>query len=259
MAPMRIALLAALAGALLAQEPPPTPDPWAGFGIGSWIIVETTSSVDNQSTTERERITFAATEGTRPILHVRKAVGDEYPEPDQVRTHQPPGLPDQQTSWKAAPVREEKIDIGGRKVACKVSEFTYVNAAKEISNRVTVWKTSEVKIPYREVKRSGPDLALMPDVVKIEFRVKAAKQSQQYDYRVIQLDAKRKVGSKEIPCVLEEGVESETKAGISRKGTMHRWLSDAVPGRIVHSQYSGDDAGKPVERIESVLSFEAKK
>jgi predicted transcriptional regulator len=256
---MRTLILAALAVGCLAQDSKIVADPWAGFPLGSWAVIETTNSVDQEATTERQKFTVAAFEGTRPVLYMRKGEGDAFPEPDQVITRDAPGLPDQQPGWKSSPEREERLEIGGKKVACKVTEFTHENRAREVSNRVTIWRTTDVKIPYREVKKIGADLALMPDVVKIEFHVKGAKQMLNLDYRITQLDRKLKVGDREISCVLEEGVEEEQRVPLARKAAVRRWLSDAVPGRVVRFEYSGEERGKPVVRTEAVLSFEVKK
>jgi len=256
---MRTFLLAAVAAGCLAQDSKVAPEPWAGFPVGTWAVFETTNSVDGNATSERQKITVIALEGTRPVLAMRKADGENFPEPDQFLTRREPGLPDQQPGWRASPERDEKLEIGGKKFACKVTEFTYENKAKAIANRVTVWRTPDVKVPYREVKKMGADLALLADVVKIEFHVKNAKQMLNLDYRITGLDRKVKVGDREIACLLEEGVEEEQRAGLVRKATVRRWLSDAVPGRVVKSEYVGEEAGKPVERTEAVLSFEVKK
>jgi hypothetical protein len=43
------------------------------------------------------------------------------------------------------------------------------------------------------------------------------------------------------------------------KGTVRRWLSDSVPGRIVKSETRAERGGQKLERAEQVIAFKVMK
>ena len=165
----------------------------------------------------------------------------------------------EEMGWKAGEPRAAELEIGQRKIACKVTEYAAKDSARDVESRVWVWRTEEVKVPYRELRRDGPDLSMLSDVVRMEVKARHGADTQVFDFRIVDLAQKVKVGLKEIPCLLEEGSAEERKGTTVRKGTIRRWLSDAVPGRTVRQEVKGEQDGKPVERIEEVLDFETRK
>jgi hypothetical protein len=241
------------------RPPAPVFHPWNGFPVGSWAVVQTSQVRDNVSTTTREKYTVAEIRPDGPVLGFRKAVGDTFEEPGALLKPNCGSLVEAQTQWKASEPTTEKLEIGGKPQECRVTVYFYENPEKKILNRVAVWRSTVIKVPYRQLQRNGPDVALPPDVLRIEFHVQADDQYQKYDFRVTSLEAPIKVGDRDIPCVVEEGTVDVLRKGVATKGRLKRWLSDAVPGRVVKSEYAGEEAGKPVERTETMLSFEVKK
>jgi len=257
MAAMRTLLVLALAAAL-QQGAPVTRDPWAGFGPGSWITIREKMVADGKTTTTREKIIITSIEDGAPMLEARAEKSGSYPPPGQMRRHTRGSLVEEM-GWKAGEPRAEEFMIGAKKVACKVTEYGVKDSTRDLESHVWIWRTEDVKIPYRELRRDGPDLSMLSDVVRIEVKARHAGDTQAYDFRVVELAQKVKVGLKEIPCIVEEGTAEERKGTTVRKGTIRRWLSDAVPGRIVRQEVKGEQDGKPVERTEEVLDFDTRK
>lgn len=257
MAPMRPLLLLALAAAL-QQGAPITRDPWSGFGPGSWVTIREKTVAEGKTTYVREKIIITSIEDGAPMLEARAEKGGAYPPPGQVRRHMRGSLVEEM-GWKASEPRAAELEIGPRKIACKVTEYVAKDSARDVDSRVLVWRTEEVKIPYRELRRDGPDLSMLSDVVRMEVNARHGDDTQTFDFRIVDLGQKAKVGLREIPCIVEEGSAEERKGTTVRKGAIKRWLSDAVPGRIVRQEVKGEQDGKRVERIEEVLDFETKK
>jgi hypothetical protein len=254
---MRPLALLALAAAL-QQGGSITRDPWSGFRPGSWVIIRDKTIADGKTTWAREKITITSIEDGAPLLEARPEKGGGYPPPGQVRRHMRGALVEEM-GWNEAEPRAEEFQIGKRKVACKVTEYFVKDSERELESRIWIWRTEEVKVPYRELRRDGPDLSIPSNVVRMEVKARHGPDSQAFDFRIVDLDQKIKVGPRDVPCVLEEGTADERKGTTVRKGTIRRWLSDSVPGRTLRQEIKGEQDGKPVERIEEVLDYDAKK
>lgn len=241
--------------------PPPGPPPpplhhhWTGFPVGSWAVIEKTLVKDGVATTSREKITLVELSPEGPILNVRAGKGDSFESPGTNVAAAPGALLESQAYWKAGTPRTGTLEVAGKPLECVLTEYAHENPQANVANKVVAWRSATIKVPYRQLPRNGPDVALPPDLLRLDFKVRAGAQHQTYDLRVLQLDAPIAVAGREIPCVLEESTVDEVRPGFASKGSFKRWLSADVPGRVVRAESAGVTNGAPVSRSEVVVDF----
>jgi len=223
-------------------------DPFAGFPEGSWVILERLMKSDGREETRRERKTVVK-DGVR----IERDRGNGF-EDDSVARHIHGKAPE---DLKATSSREEDVTVGDRKIRCKVTE--YADEREGVRVQIAVWRGADLKIPYRELQMDGPDIAAMPDVLRIEASVRNARGTETQRLKVVSLGEKLKVGARDVECVVEEVDAEAEQGGRKMSGTMKRWLSAAVPGHLVKRTLRADIAGKPVEQTEQAADFEVKK
>lgn len=239
------------------QDTAMTRNPWAGFADGSWVIMENTMAVDQDKKTSREKTIVRLTKDGAIRQEVCQEMDGGFGPPGSQRMHLQ-GSGAEKDAGTASKPKAAELQIGVRKIACEVTEYELKDATKDFEARTIVWRTKEVKIPYREMKRNGSDVALDTDIVQFEMNLKRGADAAAYKFRVVELDLKLKIGSQEVLCALEEGTAEETKGSRVLKATVRQWLSDAVPGRIVRMEVRGESNGKKVERIQRATDFEEK-
>lgn len=242
-------------------QPPtrPVPPPhgrnlWDGFTAGSWAMIEAQTASGDQVETIREKFTFLAMEGAVAVL-----TKDPKGAPDPFRRGSGATI-ESQATWAESPPKEEKLTIDGKEFACQAREYTHANEARKITNRARVWRSADAKLPYREIQRNGPEIALLPDVLRLEVEfANETKQSRQViSIQVTGLDATLDIGGRKIPCIVEEARSEERRQGITTRQTLKRWISDAVPGRIVRTESEGTSNDKPSKKTLRVVDFEVK-
>jgi hypothetical protein len=109
----------------------------------------------------------------------------------------------------------ESLQIGDRSIACERTEYELKDGDLEV--RGIAWRTKELKIPYRELKRGmGKDIALGPDIVRLELTLKNGADSGTWSTKVVELDHKLAVDGKDLSCVVEEGTV-DVKRGTSTR------------------------------------------
>lgn len=62
--------------------------------------------------------------------------------------------------------KTEELKIDGKTIPCVVK--TYSRDEKGTKIRITVWESEKAKIPYRQLDASGPKIAVLPNVVKLD-------------------------------------------------------------------------------------------
>jgi hypothetical protein len=256
-----------LTSSILLQDPKPTRNAWAGLPAGSWVVIETTETSGEETSKKRHRFTIESQVEGKVVCQV----SEETDKPAiffEERTIEP-GRGIEEGSTKAARSDPETMEIGGRKFACVTGTFYDPNGNADGKQAATVWTTKEIKVPYREwdpaeltvtpgriVHSGGAALALDPNVLRYRMTHHASNgKMEAHAFRVVEVDHKLKVGGREIACVVEEGTIEEKTAKATTKVTFKRWLSDAVPGKVVRSEMRGEVRGVKVERRRQVVDF----
>jgi hypothetical protein len=238
----------------------PVPPPhgrnlWDGVGPGSWVLIESKTTTGDKVDTVREKYTLMAMEGPLASLtREPKAPNDPFLRDSAA------GI-ESQDKWSESEPKEEKLTIDGKEFTCQVRDYAGAGENKfgKFTNRARVWRSPGLKLPYREIQRNGPEIALHPDLLRLELELKNLDRgSRQFlDLRVTDLDETLDIGGRKVACIVEEGTWEERRKGTSAL-TLKRWISDDVPGRIVRTESEGTSNDKPTRKTLNVVDFEVK-
>jgi hypothetical protein len=251
-------------------------DPWAGFGLDSWVKIRETRKQTRAGKTEEQSSvqTFRVNScGSSASVAVTDDDGKS-----SVRHHVHGGTPEQLGLEKATS-GETTLSIAGKEHAALVTEYVStpgdkrlelmtkpfpeimkqgeLKGEKDVTVRLKLWTVKGADVPYRELTLPGLDLALGPEVVKLEHQMLRTDPQgnalfrQTTQHLVQQLAKSLQVGDQTITCVQQhvsgsqEGKKPDgTASSVTFEGT--ELLSNAVPGRVVSSSVrwrSGDDSG----------------
>jgi hypothetical protein len=241
------------ASAAAGERSGPPRDPWAGFDIGSWVVLHEKQVADGKVEERKTKFAIAEYRPGSPSITETSEVGGEFGgDPQPSRVHVSGFIPG---DGAVAATRNETLTLGGRKVECTVNEHVQ-ESEKGGRKKLVVWRAAGAKVPYRELAVSGRDIALDTDVVKAEYSFQNANASGVYTVEVTRFDEKLKVGDKEVPCVVEKGTGKEEgdRAAVVE---VTRWLSDEVPGREVRFVGKATVDGKVYEPEKRVVDFKA--
>jgi hypothetical protein len=260
--------LALVLATFLVQDKPPVRNTWAGFPDGSWVVIETTESADGKASKKKHRLEVDHLADGAIVCQINEE-SDVPAVFFEERTIQP-GRGVEEGTTKAETWKADSLEVSGRKVDCKAFTYYSKEANAKGKQAATLWTTPEIKVPYREwdpaeltvapgrlVHSGGLALALDPNVLRYSMsHHEGAGGSEIHEFHIVELDHKLKVGDREIPCAVEKGSIEEKSPKGATVITLKRWLSDAVPGRVVRSEMRGEVRGVKVERIRQVLSLE---
>lgn len=249
---MKTASLALLI--LAVQDGAAARDPWAGFAPGSWVLTSRKTTAAGKTTERKEKSVILRHDGDGTNRETLVEKDGAFVQAASRVSHVPGALAEKE--MKAGASRTEELAVGPRKLSCAVTE--YEHSEKGVTAKLTLWRCPEAKVPYRELAKDGADLALLGDVVRVDFSLERENRKETHRIRVVSLDENVKIGDRDVPCVLEEWWGEERKGGETRELQSRRWLSDAVPGRIV--RWEGSLKGpKPQEFVQQVLDFEVRR
>ena len=244
-------VLALAAAVILLQDAKPDRNPWGGFPDGSYVVLESERTIDAVKKTVREQITVDT--GDEMTHSVGKYTEKGEPPIFFERRKHLPGKGVATLGGVVAKPAAEAVDIGGKSIDCEKIEYGYEKDGRKC--KAVAWRTKEIKIPYREIQRDGGDLALDTDLVKFEMTATSGDDVETASFKIVERDVKVAVGDQEVACYVEEGRIEVKKGPITIKGTVKRWLSDAVPGRVVRFELKGEMNGKKIERLERVTGM----
>lgn len=228
-------------------------DPWAGFEPGSWVVVSKKTTADGKAVEKREKQVILPPDGSGIRRELFVDEGGTFVPAKRWSVHSPGVFGEAQLTLKGT--RRESVDAGGRILACEVTDYDQGDADGP-RVRLSLWRCEGVKVPYRELAKDGADLALRPDVVKVELSIEREMSRERHVLQVVKLEERVKVGAQELGCVVEEWTVDDVRGGEPRQGIARRWLSDAVPGRVVRLKGSMKSAQGVREHVEEVVEFE---
>jgi hypothetical protein len=250
-------LFAAISPLLLLQDPHPSRNPWSGFPDRSWAVIEKVTTVEGKAKTEKQRFTVRI-EADGSVTHLVSKEEHGTAIFFEERRHIPGADPAVIGGFPSKPKKVE-LKFGDRTLACEMTEFEIKNESKDGEIRASLWRTKDVRLPYREIETGARDLAVDPDVLRAEVTIKSGKMADRFQFSVVELNANLKVGGADVTCSVEEGTFEKTDGATMTKGTVRRWLSDSVPGRIVKSETRAERGGQKLERAEQVIAFKVMK
>lgn len=230
-------------------------DPWFASNLGDWVIMEQTTIREGQPPEVRlmkkvrtDRLDL----GVAISVYVAEQ-GDFPAEETELIMHDPGKLPE--IAFKQSDPKPTQINVGGTKVDCDYIEYTYEQPGLDKEISIKVWSSPQVAIPYRELSVLGPDMALMPDVLRMDYEVINRGSSQNATLRVESLNTPMTVAGREISCIFEKGKAQVTQGEALMSSEFQRWLSPKVPGGVVLFESNLLIQGSPVKLTEKVIDF----
>jgi len=248
--PLMILAISTPLGALAVDEPAETlRDPWAGFQNGAWITFREKGTFGEQSAEMIKKHTLVSfSRGTSEVTEQRQT-DNKFGPPRSRGWHVPGRLP---TKEQQVAIKDESFTVGRETFPCVVVEYVVDGDKAPPTAKIVFWRCKDIKLPYRELKCAGPDLALMPDVVRVKYEYSSSAKPPEHksvraEFQVVSTHDELTIGERKINCVLEQGSLIEETASIKTIAQSQRWLSDEVPGRVV--KHHG--TAKVVNKIDS--------
>lgn len=246
----------ALANADEAKDRKNEHDPWHGFPKGSAVVI---TEISQQGDVEQQKTTKAVRTGgvlgDSTISLFREKDGQFAENPDRQSIHVDGLLPSEMPGAKLTAKRTDSLVIDETKFQCDVEEYRGTKPAKQQEAVFVIWRCKNVVIPYRELAVDGPDMAMPPNVLRAECTIKKPGRSESTVVEVVSFKAQQKVGEQAIRCVTEKGEIVAVVDGKQIKGSMERWLSNEVPGRLVRSVIKVTVDGKIFKQVKQVKKF----
>ncbi len=247
-----------LLAATLLQAPPESRDPWAGFAAGTWAVFQKKNTLDGVTTVTREKHVLVAGDGDR-LLHELWTEVDGTLKRTSADIRHVPGLLPEEPPMKILSSRSEDVAIGAATFPCAVVEYAGDFPGKQAKASITVWRSADLRVPYRELPKDGPDIALLPDVLRAEMETVAKDRRSTFSLRIVERDVKLGFGAREVGCVVEELKATEHRGAAKAEATLRRWLSNDVPGRVARSEFHATFGGKSQSMSEDVVDGDVKR
>jgi hypothetical protein len=204
------------------------PGRWEGFAPGSWVVMSA-RSVKGQAVYRPSRDEIAGVDPDgRSCLSTDGGAPSPVPRPVAFAS----GL-------EVVSRSRETVTIGARRLPCTVVTYAAGGAS------VTAWFAEGVAVPCREMTALPNRVAVPRDVVRVQGRYTRPSSTLTTTLEVVELSSQIEVAGRMVDCVVE--TSSMVHVVEDGKGCLRswkRWLSDAVPGRIVRQdrQCTGDPA-----------------
>ncbi len=244
--------------ALLLQAPPESRDPWAGYAAGTWAVLLKKNTLDGVTTVTREKHVLVAGDGNRLRHELWTEVEGELKRTSADIRHVP-GLLPEDAPMKVVASRQEEVAIGSVKFPCAAVEYAGDVPEKQLKTSITVWRSADVRVPYRELPKDGPDIALLPDVLRAEVETVAKDRRTTFSLRIVERDVKLGFGAREVDCVVEELKATEQRGAGKIEATLRRWLSNDVPGHVARSEFHATFGAKSQTMTEDAVDGEMKR
>lgn len=258
-----------LIGSVLAGEVGiPSNNNWSGFSVGSWIEVERfqTSGAEPKKVSREKMILFSfdpagpaelesfAFEDGKWVRHEFSSnsmsgnivsLDGMVPLPDRdkekiIASKDGVNTYTESAGWKMESLPDETLEIDGRKLVCKIRQWT--SAGDKRTQVLKGWFNETVSVP-QHLESFGPyqlTVCTTPNILKLEWSLNGAKPMVA---SALSLNEKVTVDGAAIECV-------KWRSG-ARGGTMTSWFSDAVPGRTVkyESVEGATEFGETLQRF----------
>ena len=251
-----VALVALLAAGAHASQAPVSP--WAGFGVGSWVVVHTKTTGPEQSTEQRLKMIIVRKRKGWPEVGVAQQIGGQFE--SRFRTgRQVIGFGPSQLGMKLVDSKAGHHVIDGERHACTVETHRVNDRKRRVARTLKLWQAKDVQVPYREIiVDRGANVALGANVVKAVYEVRSGESTTSYELEVTKLDDPVLVGGERLPCTVEQGT-ARTEQGAERRVVQtQRWLSARIPGHVVKLEGSFKVDGAEFRKMQHVESFQVK-
>jgi hypothetical protein len=196
---------------------------------GSWVIVREDSVFNDKKQTQRLKHVII---DALPTLATYRDTGSGFGDsPDETAPPAAPETPPQRR-MKITAVADETLTIDGKAYPCKVT--TFASPLEE----VTYWICPTVEVPYYEVAADGPDLAVPPRTLKVQYVTRLGTEKVTNLIQIIAFNEVLTIDGQPISCVQQK---------ITGSGFLHKkpvavsgytWLSSAVPGTVVKHSFN---------------------
>ena len=196
---------------------------YSGFAPGSFVVLRETHRAGGRA---QSQVTKHVVLNAVPNVAVYPQRNGTFAEkPESTLAPSQPATP-MSLRMKVSKVGEQTLSVGGKAYPCKVTTYESPMA------QVTYWTAAGADVPYYEFPAEGPDLAVPPHTIKVQYVVRFGTDSVTHVYEVVSFDAPLKVGDREVRCVQQRITGDGKLRGVTISATGLQWLTNQVPGKI---------------------------
>lgn len=231
--------------------------PWDHFGIGSWVILEKTSSTPESKSQTRDKVMIVDRATGQPALGVARQINGGFEPRFRPGRHVSAVTPEQ-LGMRRQFRRNAKVTIDDGRHRVRLERYTLRHAGLSLRRTLTLWRSADLRVPYRSlVVDRGANIALDPDVLRAEYIVELGSRTTSYNVRISQLSATVEVGDHSVTCAVEESVDTVDDRGEQLHVASTRHLSWDVPGHVVRMQTTVTTDGDPFVVTQRAEGFHA--
>jgi len=209
-------------------------DSWSTFEEGSWVVMKESDIRGADMQTRRVKTVKSGLIGRgTELLRFTEEAGGFDSEPRRSSTI--PGASIERLPGSRLDSEEQDtLSINGSDYDCVVQTYVLNRpGSSEGETWFKLWKSEGVEIPYRELSLPGPDFALDPDVLRVDFSIKGPGGTQSGSLQVTSLEETIGLDGEVLTCVMEEAEMTMDRRGSEVSAILQRWLSSQVPGHTV--------------------------
>ena len=217
--------------AFLCAEARVQNDSWSTFEEGSWVVMKESDIRGSDQKTHRVKTVKSGLIGRgTELLRFTEEAGGFDTEPRRSTTI--PGASIERLPGSRLDAEEQDtLSINASEYNCILETYVLTRpGSSEGETWFKLWKSEGVDIPYRELSLPGPDFALDPDVLRIDFSIKGPGGTQSGSLKVVSLEETIGLDGEVLTCVMEEAEMTMDRRGSEMSATLQRWLSSQVPG-----------------------------
>ena len=229
--------------------------PWSGFGVGSWVVIQTRTTSAQASEQRRRKMIIVDNDPTRPLVGVASEVQGRFESPFRTG-RQVAGFLPHQLGLTLASTGSATQRIDGRSHRCITRLYRLIDRRNGLERTLKLWHAREIRVPYREIiVDRGANVALAHDVVRAAYTVRIGGRTKRYELQMTGQAETVQVGPQLLRCTLERATAELREGKDHTVVESQRWLSDSVPGHIVLLRGSVRINQVTVQKEQRVESF----
>ncbi len=239
-------------------ETPSSYNGWAGFEIGSWVLVDEELTYGDTTVRARRKRQLESVGGVKmvAITNVSSDADGASQYGALVLGVVPAGL-----DMRLVETVPSRFSLGSREVPCEVETYAMHDEDDPWKARLSIWRSSDARVPYREAPdarpRLIPGIGLPSDVVRMTFDLEDRLLGEEgtYEIQVEDPAVDVHVGDRTLVCVHESCTISRRTPAGQTQASVDRWLSREVPNHIVKAVVRVSRGGRKTVLESTVIDF----
>jgi hypothetical protein len=234
-------------------------DHYVGYKPGSWVIHGIYESVDGgpEKRVGGEKKEITKLRDGVPYFNRQQQHNDQW---DGDSADSQLVQPDDPAELEVLERRRDTLQVDGQPVDCEVVGYHFERPREQAKGELSIWRTSELLVPYREFHAPGLYVGLYPNVIKAEYTAQLSQGKVEGSRQVVSADRKFKVGERDVTCVVEScalTMQAENQESVTAQ--LEYWLSDDVIGHEVQVITSASLMGQARRQVKRLEDFHTEK